>query len=512
MKIPIVDDRLNKITMYRITLYYLIFLVASAVILAFLGFLNYSPIDIMIDAIAVVAICWVANYIFAWIFNAVTNFESVFITALILLLIVPTKFPHDFLFLLFAGVGAMAIKYLPTIDKRHIFNPAAGSVAAIALISAEHSATWWVGTQVMFPFVFLGGLFIVRKIRREGMVAVFLATYLILVGIFSLIHNLSIPDLLRTFQVSIFSSAVIFFAFIMLVEPLTSPATKRLQYYYAALVALLYATPQMRLFGFALTPELALGAGNIFSYIVSPKYRLLLKLKEKINIASNTMLFNFGKVDKFAFVPGQYLEWTLPHPKMDSRGNRRYFSIASGLNEDLKIAVRFHDKPSSYKQAMQNMNVGDEIVAASLAGDFVMPDNPSTPVVFMAGGIGIAPFRSIIEDATDKNLKINAVLMYSNRAYSEISFSDLFQRAIPNGVRTVYTLTDPANVPQSWGREIGHFTPEMVKKYVPDYQNRVFYISGPAPMVQSTESMLKSIPIPGNKIITDFFPGYEENS
>ncbi len=510
MKIPIVDDRLNKITMYRITLYYLMFLVGVAVLLGFLGLLSYNPIDILIDCLTLLVVCYASNYAFAKFFKAVTNFESVFITSLILLLILPTKFPHDILYIAAAGFGAMAIKYLPTIEKRHIFNPAAASVAAISLISAEHSAIWWVGTPVMFPFVFLGGLLIVRKVRREGMVLSFLAANLILVSIFSFIHFGSLNDVLHGLQVSLLSSALIFFAFVMLVEPLTSPVTKRMQYLYGLLVALLFATPQMRLFGLTLTPEQALSVGNIFSYIVSPKYRLLLKLKENVYVAANTMVFNFGKVDKFAFVPGQYLEWTLPHSHMDSRGNRRFFSISSAPMEDLQIAVRFHDKPSSYKQKLLSLNPGDEIVAASLSGDFVMPKKIDAPVVFMAGGIGVAPFRSIIQDIVEKNIRADIVLMYSNRSITEIAFVDLFEKAKLNGVKTIYTLTDASSLPGNWSGEVGHFTPEMIKKYIPDSKERIFYVSGPAPMVQSTEAVLRSVPT--KKIITDYFPGYEETS
>lgn len=507
MKIPIVDDRLNKITMYRITLYFLMILVAAAVLFGFLGWISYSPIDILINTITLVAVCYVSNYIFAKLFHAVTNFESVFITSLILLLILPTKFPDNFLFILLAGFGAMAMKYLPTINKQHIFNPAAGAIAAISLLSAEHTASWWIGTPVMFPLVLIGGLLIIRKIRREGMVLAFLITNLLLLVVFSLIHFGDFSSVLNAIRVSFLSTALIFFASIMLVEPLTSPVTKKMQYAYGILVAFLYATPQMRLFGLTLTPEQALSVGNIFSYMVSPKYRLLLRLKEKVQVATDTVVFNFGRIDKFAFTPGQYMEWTLPHKHMDSRGNRRYFSLASAPDEDIKIAVRFHDKPSSYKRALLSMNPGDEIVAASLAGDFVMPREISSPVVFMAGGIGVAPFRSIIQDIMDRNVKADIVLMYSNRNISEVSFAQFFEKAAAYGVRTVYALTDSASIPANWNGETGHFTPEMVKKYVPDSDKRIFYVSGPQPMVQSTEQMLRSIPT--KKIVTDYFPGYE---
>ena len=158
MKIPIIDDLLNRITMYRITLYYLIFLVVVAVVLGLMGLIKFDPVDILISGGVVLSFCYISNKIFAWIFKAATNVESVFITSLILLLIIPVKFPHSITFFALAAVVSMGIKYFPTIDKRHIFNPAAGAVTAITLISAEHAATWWVGTPAMLPFVLIGGL------------------------------------------------------------------------------------------------------------------------------------------------------------------------------------------------------------------------------------------------------------------------------------------------------------------------------------------------------------------
>jgi len=505
MKIPLIDDLLNKLTMYRLTLYYLIFLLGLALVFPIFSLTNYSPIDVLIDVVTLIIVCYISNLLFAKIFHAVTNIESVFITALILLFIIPVKFPQNIAFFVLAGFLAMAIKYLPTIDKRHIFNPAAGAVAAIALLSAEHSATWWIGTPIFFPFVFIGGLLIVRKIRREEMVAIFLITSLLTISAFTLMRG---GDLLIVLKQSFLSTALIFFAFIMFIEPLTSPSTKKHQYYYGVLVGILYASPQMRLFGFTLTPELALLFGNIYSFIVSPKYRLLLRLKEKIVVASNTLVFSFEKPDKFSFIPGQYMEWTFPHKHSDSRGNRRYFSISSSNKEDLQITVRIPEKPSSYKSSMLSMKTNDQIIASYLSGDFIMPKNINKPLVFIAGGIGIAPFRSIIQEIIDQNLKVNIVLLYSNRNYDEIAFKDVFHKANINGVKTVYTLTVKEKLPPGWNGEVGRFNPELIKKYIPDFKDRTYYISGPQLMVQTVESVLRNLHVSKRKIKTDYFPGY----
>ena len=506
MKIPIIDDFLNSITMYRLTMYVLIAYVGIATVLSFLGILTYNPLDILIETGVAVISCYIGNVILAKFFHAVTNIESVFITALILVLIVPVKFPHDVTFFMLASAFAMAAKYLPTIEKKHIFNPAAAAVAGVALLSPEHVATWWVGTPGMMPFVLLGGFLIIRKIRREQMVITFLVVYLLLVGVFSIVHNGTIAAVLTTWQQSILSSSLLFLATIMLTEPLTSPATDTARSYYAMLVAALYATPQIRLFGFELTPELALCVGNVFSYIVNPKYRLVLSLKEKLLVSKDTMLFNFGKVPQFAFIPGQYMEWTLPHRHADSRGNRRYFSLASAPTEDIQITVRFYDKPSSYKKALLSMQAGDTIVAGSLEGSFVLPDDLRTPIVLIAGGVGIAPFKSMIESIVAAQKHVDIVLLYANRLVEEVAFYQLFQGARQFGVRTVYTLTDKEHIPTNWQGEVGYFTSEKIQTLIPDFKNRTFYISGPQPMVQNMEQTLRTIG--ANQVKTDYFPGY----
>lgn len=510
MRVPFIDPFLNKITMYRLILYYLIGLVAAAIALSFLNLMPYSPWDILIDSLVAVAGCYIFNFIFSKFFRAPTNIESVFITALILVLIIPVKFPANVTFFMLASFLAMASKYLVTIDKIHIFNPAAASVAAIALLSAEHSATWWIGTANMLPFVLAGGLLLLRKIEREDMVFTFLLTYLGLVGVSSSFHNPNISSVISSFQAAIFRSPLFFFSFIMLTEPITSPSTGTNRSIYASIVAFLYSTPQLRLFGFAFTPELSLCIGNVFSYIVNPKYKFFLNLKEKIKISRDTYLFNFGRVSNFNFVPGQYMEWTLPHGGTDNRGNRRYFSIASAPSEELMIAVKFYDPSSSYKKALINLDNRKKVIASSLLGDFVLPKNKDIPLAFIAGGVGIAPFRSIIQDIADKKKHVNIILLFANRTKEDIVFEDLLEGARGFGVNTIYTLTDTASIPLVWNGEKGRINPEMIEKIIPDYASRIFYISGPQPMVKSYQTVLRSLEIKEENIIVDYFPGYEE--
>ncbi|MCL6096811.1 MAG: oxidoreductase, partial [Patescibacteria group bacterium] len=453
----------------------------------------------------------IANYLFARIFKAVTNVESVFITALILVLIIPIKFPTNVVFFVFASIFAMGAKYLPTIEKRHVFNPAAASVVAISLIS-NYSATWWIGTSIMLPFVLTGGLLLLRKIRREQLVFSFLLVYFLIIGADSIIRTGSLLSIISSWQLSIVHSALLFFMFVMLTEPLTSPATKKLQKYYGYVVALFYVTPQLRIIPFAITPEMALCIGNIFTYIFSPNYRLDLPLKWKKQLSPDTFAFAFNRAQNFKFIPGQYMEWTLQHKNTDSRGNRRYFSIASAPTEnDLLIAVKFYNPSSSYKKTLLNISEGQRIIASQVAGDFILPKDLKKPLVFIAGGVGIAPFRSMLQYLIDKQLQSNIVLFYSNKTASEILFSETFQKAESYGLKTICTLTDVNKIPSDWADERGYITELMITRHVEDYAQRIFYISGPQLMVQNFEKMLLGMKIKKRNIITDFFPGYSES-
>ncbi|MCL5010069.1 MAG: oxidoreductase [Patescibacteria group bacterium] len=507
--IRIADSFLNKITMYRLTLYYLIGLVVLAFLFSLTGILSYDPFGFLLNGLSAFAACLASNYIFAKLFKAWPNTESVFITALILVLIIPLNFPADTFFILLASVFAMGSKYLLAVKKRHIFNPAAVSVALLSFLSPNFSATWWIGNPAMLPFVFAGGVLLTRKIQREGLVFSFLAFFAVISALSSLFTFGTVSSIFETWTASIFHSPLFFFAFVMLTEPLTSPPNKKNQRYYSYLTAFLYSTPQLRLFNIVFTPEASLCIGNAFSYIISPNYRLLLSLRFKKRPAPNIFVFGFKSDGAFKFRPGQYMEWTLPHKNVDLRGNRRYFTIASSPTEqDLIMAVRFSTPSSSYKNSLAAMSEGQKILASQVAGDFVLPPNLETPLVFIAGGIGIAPFRSMIKFIADKKLKCDIVLLYANKTKDDILFGDIFSQAKTFGVKTLYVLTG-SEIPDDWEGLRGYLTDEMLRQEIPDYKNRLFYISGPQLMVDNFKDILKALGIKSSNIKLDFFPGYK---
>lgn len=499
-----IDDILDRTTMYRVVLYYLLFLLGAASALGFFGLLPYSPLQIIVSSLFLVVLCWVVNKLFARVYHAPTNVESVYISALILVLILPPmKSFADVPLTFWAGVLAMASKYIVAINRKHIFNPVALAVV-LTSFGFGGSASWWVGTAAMLPFTLLG-LLIVRKIRRYDLVFYFfIATLVTMLGS-SLMQG---SNIIQTLKQILLSSPIFFFAFVMLTEPLTTPPTKTLQAIYGALVGVLYA-PQFHIGSFYTTPELALVIGNIFAYIISPKEKWFLILKEKVQSGSDTMDFLFTPPHKLAFAPGQYMEWTLQHKRTDSRGNRRYFTIASSPTEDtLRLGVKFYPHSSSFKKALANLDRSTQIVGSQLSGDFTLPKNKEQKLAFLAGGIGITPFRSMLKYLVDTHQPRDIVLFYSNRNSDEIVYQDVLAEANTIGIRTVLTLTNTSQIPADWKGLRGRVDETMIRQEVPDYMQRVFYLSGSHSFVTTSQALLRRLGIAEKNIKIDFFPGF----
>ncbi|HLG62246.1 MAG TPA: RnfABCDGE type electron transport complex subunit D [Ktedonosporobacter sp.] len=500
-----IDYLLDRITMYRLALYVLAGLVAIAMVLSYLQLLPFSPLELLVSTAFLILICWAANSILAGIFAVPANIESTYITALILALIIdPAKSLDNFMFLGWAAILAISSKYILALNNKHIFNPAAIAVVITSFALGE-SASWWIGTASMLPAMLIGGVLVVRKLRQGEVIALFIATSLVTVCVVSLLQHLSI---VRELQQLLIAAPLFFFAAIMLTEPLTAPPTQKLKYIYALIVGVLFI-PQIHLGRIYSTPELALVVGNIYSYVVSPKQKVALKLKRKSKIASDIVDFVFKSPQKLVFEPGQYMEFTLAHPKPDSRGVRRFFTLASSpTEEDIRLGVRFYNNSSSFKQSLYRIDSRTKMMAGQIAGDFTLPHDPEQKLVFIAGGIGITPFRSMLKYLLDTQQPRNIVLFYANRTVDEIAYKDVLSEAQAKlGVRIFYTLTGTETLPRNWSGLVGAINERMIREAVPDYADRVYYLSGPPGMVRAYERVLKDIGIGGSQIKKDFFPG-----
>ncbi len=491
--------------MYRLVLYILIGLVGIATTLAYTHQLSFSPLALLLSTAFLVMMCWAANSLLAAIFQVPTSAESVYITALILALIFdPAKSFDNLPVLGWAAILAMSSKYVLALYNKHLFNPAA-IAAVITAFALKESASWWIGTASMLPAVLIGGYFVVRKLREERIIGLFLAAALTTICVVSIMQKLS---LVKELQQLLLASPLFFFATIMFTEPLTMPPTKKLRDIYALLVGVLFI-PQLHVGPIYSTPELALVVGNLYSYGVSPKHKVLLKLRRKSTIAANIVDFVFKPSHRLAYQPGQYMEFTLAHSHADSRGNRRYFTLASSpTEENLRLGVRFYPEGSSFKQALSSINKYTNMLAGQVAGDFTLPKSSKQKLVFIAGGIGITPFRSMLKFLIDTRQSRDIAVFYVNKTMDEIAYTDVLTQAQKLlGTRVFYTLTDIETVPQNWRGLTGRINANMIGKLLPDYQERSFYLSGPPEMVRATEHLLKQIHVNPKQIKKDFFPG-----
>lgn len=504
-----IDRFLNGTTMYRLVLYELFALCAAAFILQAVGWLPGNPLFLLVSIVYIVAVCWLTNWAFSTVYRTPANVESVYISALIFVLIItqPQSLTDMEFFTLagWASVLGMASKYVIAWRRKHIFNPVALGVAVTAL-AANQSASWWVGSAPMLPFIVIGGFLIVRKIQRFDLVLSFLGCYLLAIAVY---HYVSDPTSVIDAELQALRTYALFLATVMLTEPLTTPPRRWHRMLYGALTGLI-APPFVHIGALSSTPELALLAGNLLSYALTPKARLLLTLKEKVQLTPDTVDFIFAPDRPMRFTPGQYLEWTLPHTQSDSRGNRRTFTIASAPEEkDIHLGVKFYEPSSTFKRTLRSLERGAEIAAGQLAGDFVMPRDPSAKLVFVAGGIGITPFRSMVESMVDSGQKRDVVLLYSNRTIADIAYREFFDAAAAKiGMKNVYTVTDMTSVPPDWKGQSGRIDAAMIQKEIPDFADRTFYVSGTHAMVQAFEKTLHGLGIPRRRIVKDFFPGF----
>jgi ferredoxin-NADP reductase len=300
----------------------------------------------------------------------------------------------------------------------------------------------------------------------------------------------------------------VFFGSIMLTEPLTLPPTKPLARVYAGITGVLFI-PQIHLGPLYSTPELALLVGNAFSYLVSPKERVTLTLKRRNRLARDVIDFAFTPSRPLAFAPGQYIECTLVHPRPDARGNRRFFTIASSPTEaEVHLGVRFYEQGSTFKRALLAVKARTRMVGMRVGGDFTLPDEPSRKLAFIAGGIGITPYRSMLKYLIDTQQPRDISLLYAQRTVDDFVYREIVSEAQKKlGLQVALTLTDPAAAPGNWSGYTGRIDEAMIRHAMPDFAERRFYISGPPDLVHATERALRRLGVGPRQIKKDFFPG-----
>ena len=223
-----------------------------------------------------------------------------------------------------------------------------------------------------------------------------------------------------------------------------------------------------------------------------------LRLLRKEAMEGDVVSFVFEAPDDFSWYPGQYMKYTLPHDNPDNRGIERWFTIAAPPDEkNPRITTRiFHDKPSSFKAALNNLKPGDSVEAESPGGDFVLGDT-SEDYALIAGGIGITPFHAMLTSADHDGVMPNINLLYSVRTDKPLFYKELETLGSKYPSLKVQLLVEPNRI-----------SAENIRKFVPDVPKPRYYVSGPDAMVDAVQKMLLDMGVSAGNIELDYFSGY----
>lgn len=236
----------------------------------------------------------------------------------------------------------------------------------------------------------------------------------------------------------------------------------------------------------------------------------LVKLTDRRQVAERTMAFQFEKPEGFTFKAGQSIDMTLINPsETDGEGNGRAFSITSAPDEGmLLVATRMRD--TAFKRVLGAMPIGSQVKIDGPFGNLVLHNNQARAAVFLAGGIGITPFRSILLRATRERLPHRLFCFYANRRPEDAPFLqelEALQRQNPN-CTFVPTMTDMSRSDRSWQGETGHIDQTMLLKYLRSAASPIYYMAGPPRMVSAMRTLLSSMSVDDDDIRTEEFAGY----
>lgn len=246
--------------------------------------------------------------------------------------------------------------------------------------------------------------------------------------------------------------------------------------------------------------------------VTEPK-EFYLPFIKKEQIAKNTYSFFFDRSDHpFDFLPGQYNRVFLELSQKDERGSHRSFTICSSPQEKdiLMITTKIVDQASPFKQKFNSLIPGEKIRFFGPMGMFTLPEKSKLPLVFLAGGIGITPFHSMLVSASASNMQLPITLFVSFSSISDVIFYNELMTVSQNNpqIKVVYTITHPEFVGTLWNGETGRISVELLKKYIPDVLAVEYYVCGPSVMVSSMLDMLHDLKIPFQQIREEQFTGY----
>lgn len=226
-------------------------------------------------------------------------------------------------------------------------------------------------------------------------------------------------------------------------------------------------------------------------------------------IATDTVAIFFKRPAGFQFAAGQAIYLTLPDlPDADHGGRIRTFTIASAPHQpDLMVATRRSD--SAFKRAIAVLPSGSRVEIEGPCGTFSLHPDAGRPAVFLAGGVGVTPFRSLSLDAARRGLPHRIFLFYSNRRAEDAAFlHELAELQQQHPRFTLIPTMTEVSASSEWHGERGYITKALLVRHLGDLTAPVYYVAGPPAMVSAMQTLLKEAGVRVDDVRVEAFQGY----
>ena len=206
------------------------------------------------------------------------------------------------------------------------------------------------------------------------------------------------------------------------------------------------------------------------------------KYLEKIEMADGIKSFRFERPEGFDYSPGQFFFINI----QNDAGNtiEHHFTLSSSPTESyIEFTARMTG--SDFKNAMDSLEIGTKVHIKGPYGVFT-PSPEMKKVAYLCGGIGVTPARPAIKWAVDTESEIDIVLLFGNKDLESIPFKDEFDAVNKDSIKIVYVLSRQ----DDWTGPKGHISAKIIETQIPDWKDRMFFVSGPPPMVESIKKIL----------------------